>query len=199
MCLYCCVRIHSESKDWKFNHLVSTIDQILFCNKVHVNENTESLMISNKIRSLLGGSSEHGFREHRPCYIHGRTHVHISDVAKCGKVSWPTSQIKRYFYRNRPNCNSSIQIWAKWNIFNILIQFRVTSNSFIDFWGTSNSFIPFWVIYKCFIEMCIQLETFGKIRTASIIFSNRNSFIQTWVQLEPSGKLEEFHSDLHIL
>jgi len=39
----------------------------------------------SKIRSLLGGSSEHGFREHRPCYIHGRTHVGIWDVAKCGK------------------------------------------------------------------------------------------------------------------
>ena len=68
-----------------------------FHNKIYVNENTESLIILNKIRSLLGGSSEHGFREHRLCYIHGRTHVGISDVAKCGKVSWPTSQIKRYF------------------------------------------------------------------------------------------------------
>jgi len=48
----------------------------------------------NKNRSLLGGSSEHGFREYRPCYIHGRTHVGISDVAKAEKVLWLTSQIK---------------------------------------------------------------------------------------------------------
>ena len=57
----------------------------LFYNKIYKTENTESSIILNKIRSLLGGSSEHGFREHRPCYIHGRTHVGISDVAKCGK------------------------------------------------------------------------------------------------------------------
>ena len=57
----------------------------LFYNKIYKTENTESSVILNKIRSLLGGSSEHGFREHRPCYIHGRTHVGISDVAKCGK------------------------------------------------------------------------------------------------------------------
>ena len=54
-------------------------------NKIYKTENTESSIKLNKIRSLLGGSSEHGFREHRPCYIHGRTHVGISDVAKCGK------------------------------------------------------------------------------------------------------------------
>ena len=57
----------------------------LFYNKIYKTENTESSIILNKIRSLLGGSSEHSFREHRPCYIHGRTHVGISDVAKCGK------------------------------------------------------------------------------------------------------------------
>jgi len=57
----------------------------LFYNKIYKTENTESSIILNKIRSLLGGSSEHGFREYRPCYIHGRTHVGISDVAKCGK------------------------------------------------------------------------------------------------------------------
>jgi len=57
----------------------------LFYNKIYKTKNTESSIILNKIRSLLGGSSEHGFREHRPCYIHGRTHVGISDVAKCGK------------------------------------------------------------------------------------------------------------------
>jgi len=57
----------------------------LFYNKIYKTENTESSIILNKIRSLLGGSSEHGFREHRPCYIHGRNHVGISDVAKCGK------------------------------------------------------------------------------------------------------------------
>ena len=56
-----------------------------FYNKIYKTENTESSIILNKIRSLLGGSSEHSFREHRPCYIHGRTHVGISDVAKCGK------------------------------------------------------------------------------------------------------------------
>ena len=57
----------------------------LFYNKIYKTEYIESSIILNKIRSLLGGSSEHGFREHRPCYIHGRTHVGISDVAKCGK------------------------------------------------------------------------------------------------------------------
>ena len=66
--------------------MVSTIDYIaLFYNKIYKIENTESSIILSKVRSLLGGSSEHGFREHRPCYIHGRTHVGISDVAKCGK------------------------------------------------------------------------------------------------------------------
>ena len=30
VCLYCCFRIHSESKDWKFVYLVSTIDQTVF-------------------------------------------------------------------------------------------------------------------------------------------------------------------------
>jgi len=35
----------------------------------------------------------------------------------------------------------------------------------------------------------IQVETFGKIPTTSIIFGNSNSFIQTWVQLEPSGQI----------
>jgi len=66
--------------------LVSTIDYIaLFYNKIYKIENTESSIILSKVRSLLGGSSEHGFREYRPCYIHGRTHVDISDVAKCGK------------------------------------------------------------------------------------------------------------------
>ena len=87
------VKIGSSSIWW-----VPLIRLSSFHNKIHVNENTESLIILNKIRSLLGGSSEHGFREHRSCYIHGRTHVDISDVAKCGKVSWPTSQIKRYFF-----------------------------------------------------------------------------------------------------
>ena len=57
----------------------------LFHNKIYKTEYAESSIILNEIRSLLGGSSEHGFREHRPCYIHGRTHVGISDVAKCGK------------------------------------------------------------------------------------------------------------------
>jgi len=70
----------------------------LFYNKIYKNENTESSIILNKIRSLLGESSEHGFREHRPCYIHGRNHVGISDVAKCGKVSWPTSQNNKIFF-----------------------------------------------------------------------------------------------------
>ena len=30
VCLYCCVRIHFESKDWTFVYLVSTIDQTVF-------------------------------------------------------------------------------------------------------------------------------------------------------------------------
>ena len=77
---------------------VPLIRLFLFCNKVHVYENTESFIILKEIRSLLGGSSEHSFREYRPCYVHGRTHVEVSDVAKCGEVSWPTSQIKRYTF-----------------------------------------------------------------------------------------------------
>ena len=40
-----------------------------------------------KIRSLLiGGSSKLSFCEYRPCYVHDRTHVGTSDVAKCGTV-----------------------------------------------------------------------------------------------------------------
>jgi len=34
------------------------------------------------------------------------------------------------------------------------------------------------------------LETFGKIPTASIKFGNRNSFIQTWIQVETTGQIE---------
>ena len=30
VCLYCCIRIHSESKEWRFAYLVSTIDYIVF-------------------------------------------------------------------------------------------------------------------------------------------------------------------------
>ena len=65
-----------------------------FYNKLYKTKYTESSITLNKIRSLPGGSSEHGFRENRPCYIHGRTHVGISDVTKAEKVLWPTSQIK---------------------------------------------------------------------------------------------------------
>ena len=79
---------------------------------------------------------------------------------------------------------------------------------FIQFWVTSNSFIRFWKfkqlysllvnfkqlhsnldMYMCYIEICIQLETFGKIPTASIVFGKWNSFIQTWVQLEALGQI----------
>ena len=30
VCLYCCIRIHSESKEWRFIYLVSTIEYIVF-------------------------------------------------------------------------------------------------------------------------------------------------------------------------
>ena len=30
VCMYCCIRIHSESKKWRFIHLVSTIEYTVF-------------------------------------------------------------------------------------------------------------------------------------------------------------------------
>ena len=82
----------------------------LFYNKIYKYENTESSIILNKIRSLLGGSSEHGFREHRPCYIHGRTHVGISDVAKCGKGILAHQPNKKIFFTvtQPPRCYTTI-------------------------------------------------------------------------------------------
>jgi len=37
-----------------------------------------------RISEIVGGPSELSFCEFHPCYVYDRTHVHYTDVAKCG-------------------------------------------------------------------------------------------------------------------
>jgi len=54
------------------------------------------------------------------------------------------------------------------------------------------------VICKNFIQICLQLETFGQIPTDSIIFwAIETASFKPGYNWNRLGKLEEFHSDLH--
>jgi len=63
----------------------------------------------------------------------------------------------------------------------------------------SNNISAIWVIYNHFIESCKQLETFGKITKAQSYLVIEIASIKIRYNWKHLGKLDEFHSDLHIL